>query len=97
MRLINKAKGEKYLALNFSISVSGIACVAWRVLSSLKALGKWGSLLGESLGERRLLRRARFRGFAALCARVQIAETATLRRLCQAALGSNGCDTRCGQ
>ena len=94
MRLIiNQAKREKHLALNFSISVSRTACVAWRFLSSLKALGKRGRRLGESLGERQLLRRARFRGFAALYARVQIAQTAKLRRLCQAALGSNGCGT----
>ena len=74
MTLINQAKREKHLALNFSISVSRTACVAWRFLSSLKALGK----RGRRLGERQLLRRARFRGFAALYARVQIAQTAKL-------------------
>ena len=91
MRLINIAKREKYLALNFSISVSGIACVAWRILSSLKGLGKWGNRLRESLGKRQLLSP---RLFSRHRARIQIAETAKLRRLCQAALGSNGCGTR---
>ena len=87
--MISEWRAEENLVVNNKenrVFVSELlACLAWRFLSNFKAPGQRGSRDKErqsrgSLGEDNWVE-VRFRGFAALCARVQIAESAKLRRL----------------